>query len=371
MRKSLKIIGIVILLFVLFIGSIFTSIVFMNGELQTNTVEETRAKFGEFDNDQILKKVELRGLKISILKTFGIVASAFKSKNNKNKLTKAGRFSNIAYVFSLLNDVTIYSIAYKSDGLIVTGLMVTPKAEGKYPCIIYNRGGRLDIGRLGFRQVNKYFSFLAEQGYVVIASNYRGNGGSEGKEELGGADVNDVMNLIPVLSEVSVADTSKIGLMGHSRGGTMVYKALQNKDIFQTAIVIAGSTNKYTTIRNRPGMEKYGYAEIIPDYYEKKDEILRDRSVVFWPEKLSTVPLLILHGTKDWRVNHEQAIELVTKLDSLEYPYQFISFEDDDHDLSNHRKEYIQIITDWFNKYLRDLKPYDEKDKKVIVRNKE
>ena len=86
MRKSLKIIGIVILLFVLIIGSIFTSIVFMNGELQTNTVEETRAKFGEFDNDQILKKVELRGLKISILKAFGIFASAFKSKNNIRRI---------------------------------------------------------------------------------------------------------------------------------------------------------------------------------------------------------------------------------------------------------------------------------------------
>ena len=32
---------------------------------------------------------------------------------------------------------------------------------------------------------------IAAQGYVVIASNYRGNSNSEGKEEFGGSDVND------------------------------------------------------------------------------------------------------------------------------------------------------------------------------------
>ena len=33
--------------------------------------------------------------------------------------------------------------------------------------------------------------------YVVVGSHYRGNKGSEGKEEFGGSDVNDVINLIP------------------------------------------------------------------------------------------------------------------------------------------------------------------------------
>ena len=37
---------------------------------------------------------------------------------------------------------------------------------------------------------------------LLIASNYRGNSNSEGKEEFGGADVNDVLNLIPALSQI-------------------------------------------------------------------------------------------------------------------------------------------------------------------------
>src|SRR5690606_26802309 len=149
-------------------------------------------------------------------------------------------------------------------------------------------------------------------------------------------------------------------IFGHSRGGMMTYKALQNKNIFKSAVVIAGSANSFTCIRDRPEMETHVYAEIIPDYYEKKDEILKDRSVVFWPEKLSEIPLLLLHGTADKRVNYEEVEQLSSQLDSLNFPFQLVTFEGDDHGLSNHRQESEQLILDWFNKYLRKGESFDE-----------
>ncbi|TYP97911.1 prolyl oligopeptidase family protein [Tenacibaculum adriaticum] len=347
-KQIAKFIGVLFLFIGLITGTVIYSYIYIDKEIQTNTITETKAKFGSFKDSEIIKKEKLNGFKYWVLESSGIIFPKFK----------------------LLQNVDIYSIAYKSDGLIITGIMLTPKKEGIYPCIIYNRGGNRDAGRLNFRQIDKYMLPYANQGYVVIASNYRGNSGSEGKEEFGGADVNDVMNLIPVLSKTSMADISKIGIFGHSRGGLMTYKAIKNKNIFKTAVVMAGSANEFISIRDRPEMEQFVYSEVIPNYYENRDENLKDRSVVYWPEKLNKMPLLLLHGTKDKNVNYEEAKQLVTKLDSLEFPYKFVSFEGDDHVLNNNRKESVKIILDWFNKYLRNVEPYNETQKQIIINDK-
>ena len=81
-------------------------------------------------------------------------------------------------------------------------MIAQPKKDGKYPCIIYNRGGNRDFGALKVDQRSLNLAKLASHGYIVIASQYRGDGGSEGQEEFGGKDVNDVLNLMDVLEEI-------------------------------------------------------------------------------------------------------------------------------------------------------------------------
>jgi len=73
--------------------------------------------------------------------------------------------------------------------------MAKPKETGNYPCVIYNRGGNRDFGGLLVAHGAITLGKLAKEGYVVIASQYRGNGGSEGQEEFGGKDVNDLFIL--------------------------------------------------------------------------------------------------------------------------------------------------------------------------------
>ena len=58
---------------------------------------------------------------------------------------------------------------------------------------------------------------MARWGYVVVASQYRGNDGGEGREEFGGADVNDVLNLLPVLEQVTSADTARLDTSSSAR----------------------------------------------------------------------------------------------------------------------------------------------------------
>jgi dipeptidyl aminopeptidase/acylaminoacyl peptidase len=64
-----------------------------------------------------------------------------------------------------------FQIHYRSDGLKVIGFIVKPKEMmGKSPLLIYNRGGAEDRSLIEIRQLSTFFSFLARNGYVVIAT---------------------------------------------------------------------------------------------------------------------------------------------------------------------------------------------------------
>lgn len=254
--------------------------------------------------------------------------------------------------YKYLDSITMARITYLSDGLKVTGLMVRPKAKGSYPCIIFNRGGNRDFGQLLVAHAATLLGKMASQGYVVIATNYRGNGGGEGREEFGGADVNDVLRLIDVLSEVEGADTSRIGMMGWSRGGMMTYLAVSRTHKIKAVVVGAGMSD--LTIIDRPEMEKQVYAELIPDYEQNKEEELRKRSAVHFAEQLpKDVPFLLLHGNADWRVKSTQALKMALAFEEQRIPYRLMIFEGADHGISEFRVEVGRETMSWFDRFLK------------------
>lgn len=250
-----------------------------------------------------------------------------------------------------------YKIRYLSDGLKVIAYSVEPKENGKYPCIISNRGGNKDFGQWNPLGIGRFLGRMASWDYVVIASQYRGNDGGEGIEEFGGKDVNDVLNLIPVLGQLTKADTTRIGIEGTSRGGMMTYLALTKTNKFKAAATTGGMANAFNNISNRPEMEKYVFSELIPNYRTNKDNGLKERSAVFWADKIcKTTPLLIMHGSSDWRVLPTESLELVNKLYEYKHPTRFILFEGADHGISEFREEKIEEIKRHFDFYVRDKK---------------
>ena len=108
-------------------------------------------------------------------------------------------------------DLELLKIRYMSDGLKVTGFIYKPKdVTGKrLPAVIWNRGG---VGEDTIISVENFPDLYemhryASEGFVVLASQYRGYDGGEGKDEVGGADLDDVLNLIPL--------ARALGYVGH------------------------------------------------------------------------------------------------------------------------------------------------------------
>ena len=231
--------------------------------------------------------------------------------------------------YKYLDSIEVYGINYLSDGLEIRGLMAKPKKTEKYPCIIYNRGGNREFGSLKVAHGALTLGQIAKEGYVVIASQYRGNGGSEGQEEFGGKDVNDVVVLTEVLKEIENADTEKIGMYGWgAEEEMMTYIALTKTDKIKVAVVGGAVSDNYETVKDRPEMETKVLAELIPNYEEQKEEELNKRSAIKWVDKFpENVPILMLHGNADWRVKPEQSLKLALEFEKYRIPYRLIIFE--------------------------------------------
>lgn len=248
--------------------------------------------------------------------------------------------------FEHLKSLDFYFITYESDGLQVNGLLIEPKKVGKYPVVIFNRGGNRDFGRLTVSTMIMYTSKLADQGYVIIGSNYRKN------DEFGGIEINDVLNLTETVKEIEKADSNCIGMFGWSRGGMMTYLALQKSDKIKTAIIGNGPTDLFGIIADRPEMESKVIAECVPNYSENKENELKKRSAVYWVDRLDKKSsLLILCGTNDKRVNPNQADKISDKLEEINYDFELIKFETD-HYFTEYKSELNELVIRWFNKRL-------------------
>jgi dipeptidyl aminopeptidase/acylaminoacyl peptidase len=268
-----------------------------------------------------------------------------------NRVTKDNELLN---EFQYLNEVRTEKITYMSDGLKVTAYLVYPVIERKHPCIIYNRGGNREFGSITKTKLAFMLAKISHHGYIVIGSQYRGNDGGEGREEFGGKDVKDVLNLIPLLKKLENADGSKIGIFGWSRGGMMTYLALTKNSEFKAAVVGGGIADLSMMKNNRPDMEKFVYSELMPDYDESKDSLLFERSAVNHVKKFpKETPILLLHGTADWRVKPVQSIRLAELFLKERIPFRLVLFEGGDHGLTEFSYEVDNMIINWFDKYLK------------------
>lgn len=252
-------------------------------------------------------------------------------------------------------------IKYLSDGLQVVGFIWKPKdTKGKrLPLIIFNRGGNREFGKLRSSPTPLWspwdelgFYRFVSNGFVVIASQYRGNDGGQGREELGGSDVRDVLNLVPLARKLPYVDTRNIFLFGISRGGMMTYLALKEGIDVRAAAVIGGLTDLVASVKDRPAMLNEVYMELIPGLTPQNETPLRERSVIYWPERIN-VPLLIMYGGADWRTNaSSQGLPFAAKLQALKKPYEFVIYEGDNHGLTLNREDSDRRIIQWFRQHM-------------------
>jgi dipeptidyl aminopeptidase/acylaminoacyl peptidase len=246
-------------------------------------------------------------------------------------------------------------ILYGSDGLKAAGYIWEPPAlrPGQtLPVIVALRGGNRDNGQYSAESQRGMWSFV-NAGFLVIGVQYRGADGGEGADEFGGADVHDVLNAIALARKLPEADARNVFLYGTSRGGMMVFLALRQGAAVQAAAAVSPFTDLALEARRRPEMEKNVWRRIIPGYDAHRAESLDQRSGVRVAREVDLPPILLLHGTADWRADPRNSFEVAEALQARGRPYALHVFDNDVHGLTWNWRERDRLAIDWFRSHMR------------------
>ncbi len=200
--------------------------------------------------------------------------------------------------------------------------MQIPVGDGPFPVVIMNHGF---FSRHVYRSgdgTDRASTFLAEHGYITLASDYRSWGDSDvGNSFFYSGLVVDIINLINAIPSLKAADMDRIGMWGHSMGGGVTMKVLTIDSRIKAAVLYSPVSADFVDLIERwgpgcPGEPVQGElivgcnsSDVIPDdlprelrdayFFAASDaDTLREISPYYHLDAVS-VPVQIHYGTED------------------------------------------------------------------------
>jgi dipeptidyl aminopeptidase/acylaminoacyl peptidase len=232
----------------------------------------------------------------------------------------------------VIESALVEEITYLSDGLKIKAYVARPTEPGEYPAIIWNRGGYKDRGALDDLTAYLILASTAVWGYVVLATQYRGNRGGEGQDDYGGGDVADSLNMLKVAEQYPECDLDRVAVEGVSRGAITTYRMLTMDNRFKCAAVHAGISDLPRLCKQDLELCKLmdkKYSNVSTD---EKRSALEKLSVVNFADRLpKSTPILVMHGNYDRTVPIEQSELVVKALEKNDIPHEYHEIEGGTH----------------------------------------
>ena len=123
-------------------------------------------------------------------------------------------------------------------------------------------------------------------------------------------------------------------MYGESLGGMVTFQAIRRDFPVNAAAVFGAFADLEALIAFRPDVYQPAMLkQFLTDFDTRKDEIMKARSAIHWPEHLDA-PLLIMHGGNDRSVSAGQSLALAEQLQKLGKTYELIIYAQDNHYLS-------------------------------------
>lgn len=246
------------------------------------------------------------------------------------------------------------------DGVVLDGYIMRPAdfdPSKKYPIIFYVYGEAWGQTVQDRWRGSSYLwdQMLTEKGYLVASIDNRGTRAPKGRKwrkEVYGAigvlssrDQSDA--LTAMAKRWNYIDTSRVGIWGHSGGGSMTLNMMfRYPEQYHVGISLAPVPDQrlYDTIYQER------YSGLLPDY----EEGYKKGSPITYAKDLKG-HLLLVHGTGDDNVHYQGSERLINELVKYNKQFEFMSYPNRSHGLWEGEGTTLHLQTmktNYFDRYL-------------------
>jgi dipeptidyl aminopeptidase/acylaminoacyl peptidase len=260
---------------------------------------------------------------------------------------------------------TAYTFHYYADKAKVTGIahipnsaLKNPPVGGKFPVIVQLRG---------YVDREKYFpgegtshsaQVYARNGFITLAPDFLGYGGSD----MPSNDVfeerfqtyTSVLTLLSSISTLPMADSTRVGIWGHSNGGQI---ALTVNEILHLSIPTAlwapvSKPFPYSILYYTDDITDHGKAlRLVLSKFEKEYDA-ELYSLTNYLDRIAG-PLLIHQGERDESVPQKWTDDMVRVLKEKNVEHTYYVYPGVDHNMLGGWKTVVSRDVEFFKKYLK------------------
>ncbi len=233
------------------------------------------------------------------------------------------------------------------DGLTLTSYLTLPaqadadgdgKADHPVPMVLLVHGGPWGRDDYGY---SSYDQWLANRGYAVLTTNFRGSTGfgkdftNAGDGEWAGKMHDDLVDAVDWAVGEGITTADKVAIMGGSYGGYATLTGLTfTPDTFACGVDIVGPSNLETLLATVPPYWASFYEQLARRMGDPRTEEgrawLKERSPLTRADQIKK-PLLIGQGANDPRVKQAESDQIVSAMQAKGIPVTYVLFPDEGH----------------------------------------
>ncbi len=252
-------------------------------------------------------------------------------------LYREGRIETLGSQQPLLDSERLADVEYityeSRDGLDIPAFVTIPNGEPPYPLVVMPHGGPFVREYVMY---DEWAQMLANNGYMVLQPQYRGSKGYgtefyqlawKDGSEAGYGMQDDKDDGALYLVKKGLADPDRVAMFGWSYGGyAALVAASREEQIYQCVIAgaaVADMERQYNEYANEPWwrgapkIEQLAYRLDAVNPIDEADKV--------------NVPILLIHGSVDQRVQPYHAKLYRNELDDAGKFYKFVELEGADH----------------------------------------
>jgi dipeptidyl aminopeptidase/acylaminoacyl peptidase len=230
------------------------------------------------------------------------------------------------------NGILEQDLWYKSGTLRIRGRLFLPAGTGKLPAVVYNHGGVSGLSNLAATRCRE----LAAAGFVVFASSYRGEDGSDGKIEVAKGEVDDVLAGFAWLKSHPRVDATRVAQFGTSHGALIGLLGSARVADFRGLVFAYGVADIVAWYEHLVKTNQLADDQLTKDTYgrgpqDRPESFALRMGLTAVPKLPATMPVLIVQGGLDVVVPPEQGKRLQREFEKYGKPSTLKIYPNSEH----------------------------------------